>query len=413
MGRIEIPENVNYILSELTEHGFEAYIVGGCVRDSIMGATPHDWDICTSATPDDVLKIFPSETIKVIGTGLKHGTVSIIIDSIAYEVTTFRIDGEYSDNRHPESVRFTSNLKDDLSRRDFTINAIAYNPTVGFVDYFGGREDIASKVIRCVGNPFKRFEEDALRIMRAVRFATSLSFYIEPETYNAMMALRHSLLNISMERINHEMIKTLKVRPSWELLTLIQVFLPELNGIRINEIIRYYPNNNLVASLISIFDFTYSDEVTLSLLKRFRFSNKIIKDIIDTKRIILQILSVRKSKSPLVCCKLILNKREDIAEQVIDCFRYIRAYKILNFETMEGYSFADELLELLPIAKESCYKLSQMKVKGTDISQLFIEKDIGKVLNQILSQIIEGHLKNEHREIMDYVHSLGDNFNIR
>ena len=190
---IHIPADVQHIIDKLEEHGHSAYIVGGCVRDAIMGKMPHDYDICTSALPNEVLTIFQDR--KVIETGLKHGTVTVQGDEDFYEVTTYRIDGEYEDSRHPKEVVFTSDLLEDLKRRDFTINAMAYNHLEddgqednlkGLVDAFEGIKDLQEKKIRCVGNPIHRFEEDALRMMRAVRFSAQLGYEIEEETAKAL-----------------------------------------------------------------------------------------------------------------------------------------------------------------------------------------------------------------------------------
>lgn len=203
--KIVLPENVKYIIEELNKAGYEAYAVGGCVRDSILGRVPNDWDITTNAKPLDVKSIFR----RTVDTGLKHGTVTVLIGREPYEVTTYRIDGEYEDSRHPKEVSFTSDLKEDLLRRDFTINAMAYNDTDGLVDIFGGMKDIEAKVIRCVGEPRERFSEDALRLLRAIRFAAQLGYNIEEKTYEAIKELSPTLKNISAERIQAELNKIL------------------------------------------------------------------------------------------------------------------------------------------------------------------------------------------------------------
>ena len=205
---IKMPLDVEYILSELIRNGYDAYIVGGCVRDSVMGIVPHDWDICTSAPPDIVVHIF--EEYRTIPTGIKHGTVTIVFPSGQYEITTYRIDGKYEDNRHPSKILFTNSLLEDLKRRDFTINALAYNQCDGLIDYFGGIEDIRKGIVRCVGDPKKRFSEDALRMMRAVRFAATLNFNIEIKTAFYLLKYRHLLKNISIERVNAELSKYLQ-----------------------------------------------------------------------------------------------------------------------------------------------------------------------------------------------------------
>ena len=200
---ILIPDEVGYIIETLEKHGFEAYTVGGCVRDSLMGNQPKDWDICTSALPEQTKECFKS--FHIIETGLKHGTITLRVNHKPFEITTYRIDGEYRDNRRPESVEFVKSLKQDLSRRDFTINAIAYNPTKGIIDFYNGASDISAGVIKCVGDPDKRFSEDALRIMRALRFACELRFKIDKDTSAAMSGNRKLLHNIAAERIADEL----------------------------------------------------------------------------------------------------------------------------------------------------------------------------------------------------------------
>ena len=203
--RIEMPQDVEWIIDRIRKNGFEAFAVGGCVRDTLLGREPGDWDITTSAKPEEVKKIFG----KTVDTGLQHGTVTIIRNRMGYEVTTYRIDGEYHDGRHPESVEFTSNLKEDLKRRDFTINAMAYSHETGIVDAFDGMDDLQNKVIRCVGLAHDRFTEDALRILRAIRFAAQLGFEIEGETYKAISDIAPNLKNVSKERIQVELTKLL------------------------------------------------------------------------------------------------------------------------------------------------------------------------------------------------------------
>ncbi|MCF0141877.1 MAG: hypothetical protein HUJ75_00710 [Parasporobacterium sp.] len=209
--KINVPADVNFILTTLIDNGFEAYIVGGCVRDSILGLAPKDWDITTRALPAQVKSLFNN----TVDSGIQHGTVMVIIHGTGYEVTTFRIDGEYKDSRHPESVEFTPSLEEDLKRRDFTINAFAYNDA-GVVDMFDGMADLNAGIIRAVGDPYRRFDEDALRIMRAVRFAAQLSYTIEPETLGAIRHFAERIGNVSMERIRVEFEKTLfSANPSY------------------------------------------------------------------------------------------------------------------------------------------------------------------------------------------------------
>lgn len=200
---IQLPEKVKIIIQTLQEAGCEAYAVGGCIRDSLLGRTPDDWDITTSAKPAQIKDIFQ----RTADTGIQHGTVTVLLDGEGFEVTTFRIDGEYEDSRHPREVTFTSNLSEDLKRRDFTINAMAYNEQAGLVDLFHGREDMQKGLVRCVGEPGERFREDALRMMRAIRFSAQLGYAIEPETAEAIRELAPSLSHISAERIQTELVK--------------------------------------------------------------------------------------------------------------------------------------------------------------------------------------------------------------
>lgn len=207
MLNIDIPETVLYILNKLNNDGFEAYIVGGCVRDSIMKRCPNDWDVTTSALPIQILHVFKDE--KTIETGKKFGTITVIKDSMPIEITTFRAESEYKDSRRPEIIEFKKDIIEDLARRDFTINSIGYHPKIGLIDPFEGKNDINLKVIKTVGNPYNRFSEDALRILRAIRFSTQLGFHIENNTYKAIIDLKAQLKNISKERIRDEFFKIL------------------------------------------------------------------------------------------------------------------------------------------------------------------------------------------------------------
>ena len=202
---IQIPKQVRFIIDRLQKYGYEAYAVGGCVRDVLLGRVPNDWDITTSARPEQVKAIFK----RTVDTGIQHGTVTVLEDRIGFEVTTYRIDGEYEDGRHPKQVQFTPDLKEDLRRRDFTINAMAYSPETGLVDIFGGQEDLEEGIVRCVGSARERFEEDALRIMRAVRFAAQLGFSIEESTFESIKRMAPNLKKISAERIQVELSKLL------------------------------------------------------------------------------------------------------------------------------------------------------------------------------------------------------------
>ncbi len=204
---ITLPSHVAYALQQLNNNGHEAYVVGGCVRDTLMGCEPNDWDITTNALPEEIIEVFAVH--RVIPTGIQHGTVTVLVENKPLEITTYRVDGEYSDNRHPDSVSFTRNLRDDLQRRDFTINAMAYHPTVGIIDHFSGLADLDNRQIVCVGDPEKRFTEDALRILRALRFSAQFGFSIEKMTAKAIHKLAPLLRRIAAERVQSELVKLL------------------------------------------------------------------------------------------------------------------------------------------------------------------------------------------------------------
>lgn len=267
---ITLPEKVSYIIEELMSHGFEGYAVGGCVRDSLLGRIPGDWDITTSANPYEVKQIFP----RTIDTGIKHGTVTVMLGKEGFEVTTYRLDGEYEDNRHPKQVEYTKNLVEDLKRRDFTINAMAYNAKDGLVDEFDGLKDLQENRIRCVGSADQRFEEDALRILRAVRFSAQLNFTIEEETLAAIRIKALNLRNISAERIREELNKLLlsnhpeKIMIAYET-GLTKVILPEFDQMLVTSLQSPYQQPNVA-------------EYTLEVLRYF--VEKLSKNIEDKKQ---------------------------------------------------------------------------------------------------------------------------------
>ena len=227
---MRMPDAAGHIIKTLRQNGYEAYIVGGCVRDMLLHREPKDWDITTSARPDEIKRLFR----RTVDTGIEHGTVTVLIGSEGYEVTTYRIDGKYEDHRHPDSVTYTTSLEEDLKRRDFTINAMAYSDEDGIVDLFLGQQDLKDGVIRCVGDPGERFEEDALRMLRGVRFAGQLGFDIEDETYRAMCDRSATIANVSAERIQVELSKLIiskgadKIRLAYEA-GLTRVFFPEFD----------------------------------------------------------------------------------------------------------------------------------------------------------------------------------------
>lgn len=398
---IKLPKSVELILSKLNNCGYEAYVVGGCVRDSIIGITPHDWDICTSALPEQVMEIF--EGYKIIPTGLKHGTVTIIIDDVQYEVTTYRIDGKYEDNRHPKEVSFTSDLKEDLSRRDFTINAMAYNPSIGLVDYFGGKKDIRKKLIKCVGNPDERFNEDALRIMRAVRFASILNYHIEDNTLESIKKNKMLLKNVSMERINSEFIKTIEVSYKREMAELIQVVVPELTEKMIYDSLVMVGTfcSSVYTRLALIFNF--DKDKLKEILQRLKFDNKTIKNVVDTHELIYRFRDKNSISSPKYCIKIILNQNADIVRSVIEG---IRCTSYLDSDT-DYYFLANIMSKHLKECEEGCYKISQLAVNGNDMKSIGLEgKAIGEMLESLLLAVFAEEVSNTYDDLMEYTRKI-------
>ena len=260
--KIKMPENAKLILDTIHKAGFEAYIVGGCVRDAVLGKEPSDWDITTNALPGDVKKLFR----RTIDTGIEHGTVTVMLGKEGYEVTTYRIDGKYEDSRHPSEVTFTRDLVEDMRRRDFTINAMAYNDEEGLVDHFGGIDDLEKKIIRCVGSPVERFTEDALRIMRAVRFAAQLDYEIEEETRIAIKELSPNLRKISAERIQTELVKLItsdhpeRIRTAYEL-GITAVVIPEFDKCMWTEQVNIHHMYNVGDHIIETLRYVINDRV--------------------------------------------------------------------------------------------------------------------------------------------------------
>lgn len=420
MERITIPNAAELIISRLEEHGFEAYVVGGCVRDSIMGIPPHDWDICTSALPEQIIEVFSD--LKVIPTGLKHGTVTVVLYGDEYEITTYRIDGEYSDNRHPEAVEFVKDLKLDLMRRDFTINALAYNHKSGIIDYFNGVKDIHNKVIRCVGNPNDRFSEDALRIMRAIRFATRFSFEIEQETRKSLFAHQSLLRNISAERINSELTKTLQhitfetnVSLLVDMMTLLTEVVPEFGSCDIQKIsVRLLRSiSDIEVRLALLFDFDDND--IENVLYRLRFSNYLFKSVTTIVKYGRRIMNDRNQL--------------EIVKESISCNEYDKTdyyearllhdigHKLSTLSILYTYSFFDKddndnqdilrALFLKTIRCEIPYRLADLQVKGNDLISLgYNGKEIGNVLNTLLDMVMRQTVPNDRDKLIQVAKSI-------
>ena len=409
---IELPGNVRFILHMLREAGHEAYVVGGCVRDSIMGRKPHDWDICTSAKPEQVIEIF--NHYKVIPTGLKHGTVTIMKNDKPYEITTYRVDGEYDDARHPKDVTFTTSLEENLSRRDFTMNALAYNNNNDLVDLFGGVNDIKNGVVRCVGNPRERFSEDALRIMRALRFATRFGFKIEENTFASMKEKKSLLSKISAERINSELTQIIMCEAedvarilykAEDILFELFPALRENDGSYINNIL----HSNKIKSVRLALLFDFPEEQLKDILTNLRYDNETISSVLNTRKYGQQILKYDSDKYTIeYFLKRIMHDigYEDTQKALFYCIAYSRAKSNEKQELL----FTNMLYVAMVINdRNECYKLSQLAVNGNDIKHFgYKGQQIGTVLNYLLDMVMKGVLENNKPTLLKRVEELGE-----
>lgn len=436
---IQLPEKVKYMIDTLMEAGYEAYAVGGCIRDSILGRKPGDWDITTSASPMQVKQLFK----KTIDTGIQHGTVTVMISGEGFEVTTYRIDGEYEDGRHPREVRFTASLLEDLKRRDFTINAMAYNEKDGLVDAFSGKQDLERKVIRCVGNPKERFEEDALRMMRAVRFAAQLGFSIEEGTKDAITELSDNLAKVSAERIQVELVKLLVSNHPGEFMTayetgLTRVFLPEFDamidtpqnnkhhcynvGKHTIEAVKNSPPDKIIRLTMLLHDVAKpvcksideegiyhfyghpakGAQMAKEILKRLKFDNDTIRKVcalikshddmppLEPKAIRRAIFRTGLEQYPA----LFAVKRAD----ALGKNQYQRAEKLAY---IEGYQkLYEEILE-----KQQCLALKDLAVTGKDLIDVGMKpgKELGETLEKMLEHVLEYPEDNQKEILMNKI----------
>lgn len=440
--QITLPKNVKKIIGILEENGFEAYAVGGCVRDCLLGRVPNDWDITTSALPAQVKSLFK----KTVDTGIQHGTVTVLLDREGFEVTTYRLDGVYEDGRHPREVTFTSLLREDLKRRDFTINAMAYNEREGLVDLFGGAGDMKEGIIRCVGDPMERFQEDALRILRAVRFSAQLGFSIEEGTRKAIQILAPNLARISAERIQTELVK-LAVSPHPEEFRtayetgITRVILPELDLAmeteQNNPHHRFTVGDHLIASMGEIEpekalrlamllhdigkplvkstdeegkDHFYghadvSADLARRILRRLKFDN-------DTVGKVTKLIAFHDYRPDLNerAVRRMLNKvgkelfyavlkvqRADIAAQS----DYQRSEKEEQVRSVE--KIAEGIFE-----KEQCFCLKDLSVTGRDLIDDGMKpgKDLGRVLDELLKEVIREPEHNTREFLLAYSREL-------
>ncbi len=355
-----------FALTRLTEAGFSAYLVGGSVRDFLMGKIPHDFDITTSATPQELLSLFSDVT--VFEAGISHGTVAIHLDGENVEITTFRSDGDYLDHRHPESVKFSKNIKDDLSRRDFTVNAMAYNKTEGLVDLFDGRKDIDRKLIRCVGEPKRRFEEDALRILRAIRFSSVLGFEIEEKTSNAIHSQKELLKYVSRERIAEEIKKL-------------------LSGKGVGKVIEEYGD-----VLKVLFDGINPDA---EKIKKSKEDKRLLLflDSTDFEKNVLSLNLSKKERDRLISAHKL---KDSTPNSVIEMKKLISKYG----KEAVGLVFSDSDFFNKALLSD-CLNVKDLKVRGEDVIALGATPSllVGQILNEILNEVLEEKIPNE-REIL-------------
>lgn len=434
---IQLPEKVKRIIDTLQVHGYEAYAVGGCVRDSILGRVPDDWDITTSATPLETKALFS----RTFDTGIEHGTITVLLDKDAFEVTTYRVDGKYEDSRHPSEVTFTRNLREDLLRRDFTINAMAYNDKEGLVDIFGGIDDIKTGTIRCVGNAHERFGEDALRILRAVRFAAQLGFSIEEETKKGIVELAPTLENISAERIQVEIIKMLTspnpgmMRTAYEL-GITKVILPEFDAlmettqetphhkytvgehtlkaleyVRADKILRLTMLlHDIAKPIMKTVDengrahFKKHDiegsEMTKQILRRLKFDN-------DTMHKVVKLVLYHDYRMPAEP-KNVRRAMNKIGEELFPYYLEVRKADTL---AQSEYKQEEKLQNITEVAqcyrdiieKKECVSLKSLAITGTDLIANGMKpgKEIGEVLNALLEIVLEHPEYNTKEKLLE------------
>lgn len=383
---LKIPAKTEYVIDRLIENGYEAYIVGGCVRDMLLGNPPYDFDVTTSATPAEVMSLFP----KTVPTGIKHGTVTVIIENENIEVTTFRTESGYSDSRHPENVNFITSLKEDLARRDFTVNAIAYNNTCGLKDYFGGIEDLKKRILRAVGEPEKRFAEDALRILRLFRFASTLNFYIEKKTLLSALKLAGGLKNISRERIAAELKKAACGEN-------IDVLAPLISSGGLSFInITACPNFEAVKKCsanqsLAFFTFLYTAKCDiLTVLDELKSSNK-LKNYCAT---LLKLLEYPLPQSKAEIKKMLAILSGDIFED------YLTLRNVL-FD--DNISILKDFLNEI-IKNDEPYLISHLNINGKELSELGIkDRKIGKTLVFLKEKVIENPSDNTKKKLIEYI----------
>ncbi|WP_300260031.1 CCA tRNA nucleotidyltransferase [Clostridium sp.] len=413
---MKLPNNVQYILEKFNSNGFEAFIVGGCVRDYLLNKKPQDYDITTNAFPEKIEDLFD----KTIPTGIKHGTVTVLIDKNPYEVTTYRVDGEYLNNRKPKNVKFVSNIEEDLSRRDFTINAMAYSPYLGFKDYFNGKDDLKNKLIRCVGNPDKRFSEDALRMLRAIRFSCQLNFKIEKLTAESIKKNFKLIKNISMERIQSEFTKIiLSNDPDKGLMLLRKLgfsdfLIKEFNNLKLINCYDVYDDihdtyrlinslpKKLHVRLAGLFYKVYNSQNAVekcrTILKKLKYDNNTINDTCNLVKN-LNNISYNMTRKKL---KLLINSVG--TENIFDLLNLQKSY--LSYMDEYDTEYIDILKNRVSdilVSKEPIF-IKDLAITGNDlINELNYKpgKNIGVILNFLLENVMQTPELNTKEDLLN------------
>ena len=435
-----LSEEALLVITELEKNGFEAFAVGGCVRDYLMGVPVNDYDITTNASTDEIKAVFSA--CKTIDTGIKHGTVTVLVNNIPFEITTYRLETTYSDNRHPDKVIFTKRLVDDLSRRDFTVNSIAYCPRVGFVDPYKGREDIKKRIIRCVGKPEERFNEDSLRILRGIRFASVLGFSIEDETKKAMHSCRHLIKNISRERIFTELSKLLCGKNVRTVLTefsdISGEFIPEINTMKgfeqhnFHHIYDVLTHTAVVCEsappllhlrLAALFhDIGKPSCFSLDESGTGHFYSHASKSALIAERCLNDLRCDNKTKEAVI--KLIklhdtpIEENERIIKRRLNSMGSGLFFDLIALKRADTAGLApefsvrnehfDRLEEMAReiLKREDCFSLKHLNVNGNDLKLLGLNgREIGQGLQLLLEAIIDGKVSNKKKELIAYLKS--------
>ena len=433
---IEVPKKAEQILKTLHENGFEAYVVGGCVRDSVLGRKPEDWDITTSASPDQVKSLFP----RTIDTGIAHGTVTVMDEKEGFEVTTYRIDGAYEDCRHPKEVVFTSSLEEDLRRRDFTINAMAYSHESGLVDMFGGMEDLKNKVVRCVGNAKERFSEDALRMLRAIRFSAQLGFSLDEEAKAAIREMADSLDHISGERIQAELVKILmSPNPHWFRMAyecgITSVIMPEFDRIMVQRqknphhaytvgehtlvALQHTPAEKVLRLTMLFHDMGKPDVFTTDengkdhfhghavcsariaerIMKTLKFDNETLRTVCSLVR--------NHSWYPQLTGKDVRMCAWQMGPELFDWFLQIKRADIMAHHPDVIEKKLEYLKEVEHIWRDinlhgDCLSLKELNIGGKDLLADGMKpgRELGSMLDQLLKEVLEFPEKNNREELL-------------